>query len=386
MTDNADLKPITWYNDTRRLGDLIPWEQNPKQLTEKQGAALQVSLDKFGLAIPLLISPTNEIYDGHQRQVIMEHMTQFGANAVVDVRVSSRELTFDERRELVVRLRENQAGWDFEALANIYEPDELIEWGMEDWKLEELAGVMGEDEAPDDPGAQIDKAEELREKWQTELGQLWRIPSKTAKGEHRIVCGDCTDKAVVERVMQGEKATLGFADPPYNAGVDDWDNNFTWKHDWLIDLCDYVIVTPGISAVSDFFKITDMPYKWTLAAYISNGYARSAVGFGWWIFAPLFSRQSVFKQKPDAIEIVLVAGEAKGEHHRGQKPPRFMEWIVGLYGDGLVFDPFLGSGTTIVAAERLGRLGRGIELSPAYVAVALERLADMGLEPELMAE
>lgn len=129
---------ITWHNDTRRLGDLIPWKQNPKQLTKKQGAALQVSLDKFGLAIPLLISPADEIYDGHQRQAIMEHMAQYGADAVVDVRVSSRELTFDERRELVVRLRENQAGWDFEALANIYEPDELIEWGMDDWRINVL--------------------------------------------------------------------------------------------------------------------------------------------------------------------------------------------------------------------------------------------------------
>ncbi len=49
----------------------------------------------------------------------------------------------------------------------------------------------------------------------------------------------------------------------------------------------------------------------------------------------------------------------------------------------VIYDPFLGSGTTIVAAERLGRLGRGVELEPRYVAVALQRLADMGLQPEL---
>ena len=129
---------ITWHNDTRRLADLIPWEHNPKQLTQKQGEALRVSIDKFGLALPLLISPSNDIYDGHQRQSLMEQMSDYGPDAVVDVRVSSRPLTWDEQRELVIRLRENQAGWDLDALGNIYDVKELAEWGFPEWKIEDM--------------------------------------------------------------------------------------------------------------------------------------------------------------------------------------------------------------------------------------------------------
>ena len=69
--------------------------------------------------------------------------------------------------------------------------------------------------------------------------------------------------------------------------------------------------------------------------------------------------------------------------HTTIKPIPVIQDLVSRVG-GIVYDPFLGSGTTIVACERLGRLGRGIEISPAYVAVSLQRLADMGLEPELV--
>ena len=67
------------------------------------------------------------------------------------------------------------------------------------------------------------------------------------------------------------------------------------------------------------------------------------------------------------------------------KPPALVRLMIGnsCPKDGLVFDPFLGSGTTAVAAEQTGRVGRCCEIDPGYVAVALERLADMGLKPKL---
>ena len=128
-------EPITWTNETRKLSDLIPWDLNPKQLTVTQAKQLEVSLRKFGFAIPLLISPDNDIYDGNQRQALMSLMGEYGPDAMIDVRVSSRLLTFDEQRELVVRIKENQADWDWETLGNRWEVSELIEWGMSEWQL-----------------------------------------------------------------------------------------------------------------------------------------------------------------------------------------------------------------------------------------------------------
>lgn len=134
------MSGIKWRNETRRLGELVPWEHNPKILTKKQADGLRVSLEKFGFAVPLLVSEDGELYDGHQRLSLMEAMKQYGPDAMVDVRVSSRPLTDDERRELVVRLKQNQAGWDFDMLANEWDAEQLVEWGFDEGEL----GLIGE--------------------------------------------------------------------------------------------------------------------------------------------------------------------------------------------------------------------------------------------------
>ena len=85
------MTDITWTNDTRRLADLVPWEHNPKRMSKKQADGLRLSIERFGFAVPFLISPDGDIYDGHQRQTLMEAITEYGPNAVVDVRVSSRD-------------------------------------------------------------------------------------------------------------------------------------------------------------------------------------------------------------------------------------------------------------------------------------------------------
>lgn len=129
------MTDITWTNDTRKLSDLVPWEHNPKRMTKKQAEGLRLSIERFGFAVPFLVSPDGDIYDGHQRQALMGAIREYGPNATVDVRVSSRPLTDDERRELVVRLKQNQAGWDFDMLPNLYEREELIEWGFDEAEL-----------------------------------------------------------------------------------------------------------------------------------------------------------------------------------------------------------------------------------------------------------
>ena len=132
------MTDITWANDTRRLADLVPWEHNPKRMTKKQADGLRLSIERFGFAVPFLVSPANEIYDGHQRQALMGAIKDYGPNATVDVRVSSRPLTDDERRELVVRLKQNQAGWDFDMLPNLYDKEELLEWGFDEWEFHSI--------------------------------------------------------------------------------------------------------------------------------------------------------------------------------------------------------------------------------------------------------
>ena len=264
---------------------------------------------------------------------------------------------------------------------------EVVGVGRDDLDLLIIANAKVDDFDSEDAEPQISRADELRKEWGTELEQMWRLPSRTDGQEHRLICGDCTDVAIVERVMGGEIASLGFADPPYNAGVDEWDRGFEWTHDWLVNLCSVVAVTPGISQIKDFMNKTKMPYLWSCGVYISNGHARGAVGFCNWMYTALFSNDSVFRQKRDFAQINLKTGEANGEYHRGQKPPQFMDWLLELFTEKteIVLDPFTGSGTTIIAAENLSRQCRAIEISPKYISVALQRYFDaFGIRAELM--
>jgi hypothetical protein len=120
----AQVSDITWTTVKRRLGDLIEWDKNPRRLSKHDGEHIKRSMDKFGLADPLVINLDNHLIGGHQRKHLLAD-----PNLVVDVRVPSRQLTEAEAEELAIRLNKAQGQWDFDLLANNWQPPELIEWG-----------------------------------------------------------------------------------------------------------------------------------------------------------------------------------------------------------------------------------------------------------------
>jgi len=186
---------ISWTNVIRRLGDLQPWERNPRQIREEQAARLRDSFNAFGQVEPIAIGPSDEVYNGHQRLNVL--MAQYGPEYEIECRQASRALSEREREKLTVYLHKGAAGeWDFDVLANEFDVADLLDWGFEAFEL-------GIEEPEPEPGAdtepQVDRAEELRQEWGVESGQLWQL------GEHRLICGDCTDAAVVERVMDGKQ-------------------------------------------------------------------------------------------------------------------------------------------------------------------------------------
>ena len=127
-------KKITWTNEKRRLGDLIPWERNPRQINREQAERLAESFDEFGQVETIAVSPTNDIYNGHQRLKVL--MAKHGADYEVDVRVASRALTEKEREKLTVYLHKGAAGdWDFDVLANEFDLGELLDWGFSEKEL-----------------------------------------------------------------------------------------------------------------------------------------------------------------------------------------------------------------------------------------------------------
>jgi len=383
---------LTWHTEKRRLGDLIEWDKNPRQLKEHDAEHLKKSLDNFGVADPLIINTDNRIIGGHMRRRIMLQ-SGYKPDDLVDVRVPERELTEREAEELAIRLNKNTGDWDFDALANNFELDDLLDWGFD---KQELDLDLWAGEPPEDVEPQIDKAEELREKWGVELGQLWKL------GEHRLICGDCTDKAVVDRVMGGEFADICLTDPPYGlgdkkaSGKNDYDQHEDTKENlikladnWLpiaVQVSKVVVFSPGVTNAWIYPEA-----DWIMCWFYGGGQLRSSWGFNCWqpflCYGKDPSLASGHGGRPDAIDMNTPAN-AGDIDHPCPKPTKLWEWFIerlSFNAGDIFYDPFLGSGTTLIACERLGRKCRAIEISPAYCAVAIQRWVDVtGGTPELV--
>lgn len=184
-------------------------------------------------------------------------------------------------------------------------------------------------------------------------------------GRHKVFCGDCNSD---EFKAECSGAKFVFADPPYNANVADWDRGFKWSQDWLAETAPVVAVTPGIVSIQDFFKSTNMPYAWSVACLIKNGMTRGALGFGNWIYVSLFSKESLFRTSQDYLEVSIKTSETEYSSHKGRKPLDLIKWLLERFTsvNDKVIDPFLGSGTTLVACERMGRTCIGAEINRDY--------------------
>ena len=203
-------------------------------------------------------------------------------------------------------------------------------------------------------------------------GDVWIL------GGHVLFCGDTSGDRfrdlVADRV--GGTAALAFADPPYGANVEGYDDSkFYWQHDYLAEAADVVIVTPGIVSIFELARRTAMPYRWSLAAWISNGMTRGAVGFGNWMYAAVFSSGSVFRQAQDFTKVTISNAESEDTDHPTRKPTEYVQWVVETFSkpNDWVIDPFLGSGQTLMVCEAAGRKCVGGELNPKFCSEIVAR-------------
>ena len=206
---------ITWTNERIPLRDLTPWERNPRTIKDENAKLLAQSVEDFGQVETLAIGPSGELYNGHQRLSVLAG--QYGMDYEVDVRRASRALTEKERGRLTVYLHRGAAGeFDWTILAD-WDYTDLAAWGFTGDELDEhfAVGDGSEAGAGGDTEAQVDKAAELLEKWQVKTGDMFSMSA------HRLICGDCTDAAVVGRLMGGERAEMVWTDPPYGVAVGD---------------------------------------------------------------------------------------------------------------------------------------------------------------------
>jgi DNA modification methylase len=399
--DEGDMAKINWTLQQFNIDDLTDYYKNPRSLSDKEFKQLKTSLDKFGMIDKPIVNAdsANTIIGGHQRKHVLE------ASGVKEIEcwIPDRELSDKEVEELNIRLNKNTGSWDFDMLANEFELDDLLDWGFDkkDLDIDLWAG-----EAPEDVEPQIDKAEELREKWGVKLGDLWQL------GDHRLICGDCTDKAVVERVMGGEKADMVFADPPYGMNLNTDYTEIAGSQKSMAKGIKGKKYAPVIgddvefdpSNILEIFSSVDEIILWG-----ADYYAKSLPIGGWFVWDKCVTKDGVVsegaekmigsnfelcwskrKHKREIARIFhkgMTSIDSSERVHPTQKPIQLAEWFANKFtGTGnIIVDPFLGSGTTLIACERLGRKCRAVEISPAYVAVAIQRWVDVtGGVPELL--
>lgn len=171
------------------------------------------------------------------------------------------------------------------------------------------------------------------------------------------------------------KAKFAFADPPYNAGVDDWDFNYKWELDYLQDLADIVAVTPGGWNAFNFYKETNMNYIWEMFCWISNGMTHGKCGYANVIKTSIFGNSKA-KFSQDFWKINIKVNETEDTKHKGRKPYEFMSHLLEIFSNenDTIIDAFAGSGTTMVLCEKMNRISYNAELNKQYCIDIIKRI------------
>ena len=398
------------------------------------GAGRSIVVDADGVVIG-----GNAVYEEAVKLGIpVKEIETSGEELIVVRRV---DLKTDDPRRKALALADNQistlAEWDDDVL------DGLL-GEIEDIDLD-VMGFEDEEEPEDDSEAaseMVDKAAELLEKWEVERGQIWEIPGKA--GVHRVMCGDSLNATDVEALCRGQVQGV-FTSPPYalqreakyggihpDAYVDWWGSvQETMRKVLLPDGSVFVNIKPHCDSgerslyVLDLVSAMKRVYGWRFVEeliWTHSGTPGKPVNRFKNQFEPIyqFALGNKFKFRPgnvthlsdDAISngggsnvsasqgivdvvpsghigqaypgnVVSVGKNREALGHPAAFPVTLPAFFIKAYSDNgdAWYDPFLGSGTTVVAAEQEDRIAYGMEISEKYVAVVLERMASHGLEP-----
>jgi DNA modification methylase len=397
-----------------RLASLVPYARNARTHSDSQVDQLAKSIEHWGFTVPVLVDERHEVIAGHGRILAAERL----GLETIPVMVAKG---WTPKQIRAYRLADNQltlnAAWDVKLLA--------AELG----ELTDMANIIGfsDDEAQRILGSRMgltdpDDAPPLPTEPVTQLGDLWQC------GAHRILCGDATKANDVQRLLGGVKPNLMVTDPPYGVEYDaDWrnradrangkpygaraiglvpnDDRADWREAWALFAGDVAYVWHGslhAAEVAAGMRAAKLLPRCEIVwvkprAVISRGnYHRQ--------YEPLFYAErdempvdegpDGFSVDHDDLAYVVRAGKTANWHggrkqttvwfiehiksetgHSTQKPVECMRRpIVNNSSVGqAVYDPFVGSGTTLIAAEMEGRQAFCMDISPAYVDVTVRR-------------
>jgi len=411
-------------NGTAKLSDLTPDDRNANKGTQRGTGVIEDSLRKYGAGRSILIDRNGKIIAGNKTaeaaaSIGLENVRiiETDGHEIVAVKRTDLDLDSKEARELAIA--DNRAGelnldWDVDALTALEAEGVDLDGLFYEDELQALIDATTPDEPKPAPEPQLDRAEELREQWGTERGQVWQV------GKHRLMCGDSTSADDVARLMDGASVALVITDPPYGVGYADKNaylnaisrgnciqEPITGDHGdkeqtqalWRAAFHEMAeVMAPGAVVYCFMPQGGDqmmMMMMMMMGAgieprheliWLKNNHVLGRVDYAYKHEPILYAwKEGGHKFYGDFQTSVLEYPKPQSsDMHPTTKPVELIAHLTenSSKRGASVYDPFLGSGTTMVAAEQLGRVGYGMEIEPKYVAVALQRMADMGLTPE----
>jgi len=402
MTSHTESKlTVAWWPTDKPL----PYGRNPRVAPEAAIAKVAGSLTEFGWRQPIVVDADGVIVVGHTRllaaqklglETVPVHVAtdlspeQVKAYRLMDNR-SAQETSWD--LELLPLELADLAEFEFDLALTGFEPDELAAF-----LAEETEGLTDPDAVPEPPDEPVSQS-----------GDLYLL------GEHRLLCGDATNPDDVTRLMAGKRASLMATDPPYlvdyaggqhpsseaNGGAENkdkhWDTYIDHEHsvafyvEFLRCALDHALTDHA--AIYQWFGIMRTEVIW--AAWREVGLlphqvliwkkTRSVLTYShfMWNFEPMiygWRQGHMPKLKPPADakavwEIGSAIEDGASGIHPTQKPVETIRRPISYHtrSGGLLYEPFSGSGTALIAAEEMGRTCYAMEQAPQFVDVAVAR-------------
>jgi DNA modification methylase len=414
-TTNAGL--IELHIQYRAVGDLVLDPRNPRQHPQSQVNQIADSICEFGFVMPIVVDDAGQVVIGHGRvlaakklgmpRVPVVEIRHLSAAQLKGLRIADNKLAqnshWDEQLlgESLLELKELDR--DFELSITGFSLPEI------DYAIQKLSETAVED---DDEVSSVTGAPVCR------VGDMWEL------GDHRLHCADATSEAAFDKLMKDERAGVVFVDPPYNVRIDGHvSGKGKIRHRefaqgagelsreefvrFLTGSCALLAKYSKYGAIH--FVCMDWKHLHELLAAGREVYSqlkniavwvKSAAGMGS-LYRSQHELICVFKSgngrhtnnielgkngrhrtnvwKYDSANIQARKGNNVLELHPTVKPVQLvMDALLDCSNRcDIVIDSFLGSGTTVLAAERTGRICRGIELDPLYVDTAIRRLQNL---------
>lgn len=384
----AELKVIP-------VKDLKPAEYNPRKKLkpgDKEYEKIKNSIQEFGFADPLVVNADMTVIGGHQRLTVAKELgyTEVPC-AVVDV---------DKTREKALNIALNKitGAWDEKMLAELLQDIQNSELdvmvtGFEPPEMEQLFNKVADKDIEEDD---FDVEAELKKPTITKPGDLWSL------GRHKILCGDSTKEESYQMLMGDEKANLVLTDPPYNVNVEETAGKI--MNDNMSDDAFYKFLLSAYKCMHEFLADDGSIYVFHAdtqglnfrKAFQDAGFYLS--GCCIWKKNSLVLGRSPYQWQHEPC---LFGWKKDGKHewysdrkqttiweydrpksskdHPTMKPVQLMAYPIrnSSMTNGIVLDPFLGSGSTMMACEQTDRICRGIELDPKFVDVEVKRFLEL---------